>query len=812
MSEVPEGVPCTIKNEASSPIFGNNKPSATYPYKKEKAPEEKEEIVKQVACADGSNYAQEPGAAYDYKKASEEGIFYKISLKPAKGRKEITVVDTLPDGLVYDPAHKCSAAQAVFSKKSPSSGTVTDDGTVNDTLGSKIYWQEDETPVYGGENQGGLKCFDLTDPKNFTVTQSADGKTLIFTIKNLDQIPDKVKESYQTIGIFYALQLTQDPWANQLESSKVYQNTASWTGVDDASAKITVKRGDTHLDKKVEQYNNGKLTYTVEINPKGLELNPRSTDITLYDTFTVNKRGTATLDRSSIKLYDHTENQYTDDYTLTTSEEKGNGNSEVTNYNMILRVQDGRYYTFTYTYIVDRSQVNSNEEVTAKNKARITAVWQEASDKKITSSAGGGSVGTKDGELTLYKVDKNSENKVLKGAVFALTAYDQESGSWNTAQVTARTDEHGKITFVPIEGKNEDSKVYVSIDTLYKLVETEAPNGYVLDAKPLYFIWMQNDMQNDASVQKKQEEAYIKATGKAKETDAADPDVANYKSVTYFQTGHSYERKFTNAPKQLELQKVWADEDGKIMSSPPDGVTEIKLNVYKYTGTAFDKDTATLEQTVTLNTDNQWREKLHLTDSNENTRYYVEEVNVPDGYKVTYKNRVGEQTQLDYADGDKVTVTNQKRPTKLTVYKNWCDQNGTLTSNSTVKEISVTLHGKPKKGVTGGETTKTATLTAKGGWKHVFEGLNPDYLYTVEESSIPGFTVSYSYPEGSSGTTGVAPGGTVTITNTEAPTYELPSTGSPGGTVPYTAGGAAIALAAVLCGYNSRRKRKRGEE
>lgn len=82
----------------------------------------------------------------------------------------------------------------------------------------------------------------------------------------------------------------------------------------------------------------------------------------------------------------------------------------------------------------------------------------------------------------------------------------------------------------------------------------------------------------------------------------------------------------------------------------------------------------------------------------------------------------------------------------------------------------------------------------------------------MEEASVSGYTVSYSYPEGSGETTGVAPGGTVTITNTEASTYELPSTGSPGGTVPYTAGGAAIALAAVLCGYNSRRKRKRGEE
>lgn len=801
VSDVPEDVSCSIKNEASSPIF-SNKPSEEYTYKKEKAPEEKEEIVKQVAYDAGRNYTNDPSKEYDYATAQQEGIFYKISLKPAKGRKEITVVDTLPDGLMYDPTHKRSAAQAVFSNKSTSSGYVQADGTVNDTLGSKIYWKPDGTPVYWWDPHDGLKGFDLTAPENFTVAQSADGKTLTFTIKNLDQIPDKVKENYQTIGIFYALQLTQDTWENQLESSKVYQNTASWTGVGDASAKITVKRGDTHLDKTVVQSGNGRLTYTVDINPEGLTLNPQSTVITLYDTFTVNKRGTAILDRSSIKLYDYTVNHDTEDYTLTTDEKKED--SEVTHYNMTLTVRDGKHYKFTYTYIVDRSQVNSNVDVTAENKARITAVWQEASKETIKSSAGGGSVGSNDGELTLYKVDKNSENKVLQGAEFKLTAYDRQSGSWDTAQtVTAYTDENGEITFVPKAGANETSKVYVSADTLYKLVETKAPNGYVLDAKPLYFIWM----RNDASEPAKQKEAYKTATGKTKATEAADPDVTNYKDVTYFQTGRSYERKFTNAPMQLEFEKVWADENGKVMS-PPDGVKEIKLKVYKYTGDVFNKDTAEV-QTVTLNTGNLWRETLLLKDSDENTRYYVEEVDVPDGYKVTYTNRVGEQTQLGYADGDKVTVTNQKRPTKLTVYKNWCDQNGTQTSNSTVKEISVTLHGKPKKGVTGGETTKTATLTAKGGWKHVFEGLDPDYLYTVEESPIPGFTVSYSYPEGSSN---VAPGGTVTITNTEASTYELPSTGSPGGTVPYTAGGAAIALAAVLCGYNSRRKRKRGGE
>ena len=302
VSDVPEDVSCSIKNEASSPIF-SNKPSQEYTYKKDKAPEEKEEIVKQVADDAGQNYTKDPSK--DYATAQQEGIFYKISVKPAKGRNEITVVDTLPDGLVYDPTRKFSAAQAVFSERSPSSGKVKYDGTIDDTLGSKIYWNADGKPVYWWDNlnnQKDLDGFDLTAPENFTVTQSADGKTLTFTIRNLDQIPNTVKEKYQTIGIFYALQLTQDAhWANQLESSKVYQNTASWTGVGGASAKITVKRGDTHLDKTVVQNSNGKLTYKVEINPDGLNLNPQSTEITLYDTFTVNKRGTATLDRSSIK-------------------------------------------------------------------------------------------------------------------------------------------------------------------------------------------------------------------------------------------------------------------------------------------------------------------------------------------------------------------------------------------------------------------------------------------------------------------------------------------------------------------------------
>ena len=73
--------------------------------------------------------------------------------------------------------------------------------------------------------------------------------------------------------------------------------------------------------------------------------------------------------------------------------------------------------------------------------------------------------------------------------------------------------------------------------------------------EPLYFIWMQNDASDQASDQAKQEAAYIKATGKGKETDKADADVTSYKDVTYFQTGQSYEQKFTTHPSSWSFKK-----------------------------------------------------------------------------------------------------------------------------------------------------------------------------------------------------------------------------------------------------------------
>ena len=166
-----------------------------------------------------------------------------------------------------------------------------------------------------------------------------------------------------------------------------------------------------------------------------------------------------------------------------------------------------------------------------------------------------------------------------------------------------------------------------------------------------------------------------------------------------------------------------------------------------------------------------------------------------------------------------VYVVNEPNLTSVTVEKKWQNSDGTKLDNPPVNSINFELvqlvsSTPPSSGSSATvKESKTYTLTADDNWRMVIENLprsNSDkteyYSYKiVETTGVDGYTVTYKTESG-------VVGGYLVMVNTKTPEYELPSTGSPGGTVPYTAGGAAIALAAVLCGYNSRRKRKRGEE
>lgn len=74
------------------------------------------------------------------------------------------------------------------------------------------------------------------------------------------------------------------------------------------------------------------------------------------------------------------------------------------------------------------------------------------------------------------------------------------------------------------------------------------------------------------------------------------------------------------------------------------------------------------------------------------------------------------------------------------------------------------------------------------------------HYYVEELGTDSGALVFYEVKYSESNDTGVTGGGTITITNKQKPSYELPATGA-AGTPPYTAAGALIMGIALMLGY-----------
>lgn len=807
----------TIKNPNFKDAYANSH------YTKPDAPKETEELKKLLDnSGNGGGYSfQEGSVNADFANAKTNGVFYKIVATPKKTRSSITITDTLPEGMVYDPSLLEGNGDAAFRA---TAHAVFIGGTMGQEETSGLTWDAKGLPDTLTWDGG---SYDLKD--NFTVTPSADGRTLTFTIKNLDKIPDSVKGTmYKSIGILYALEISRDDaWDNLTMSTKTYgENKINGMDMSSASGEVTVNRSGTYLDKNAtnvttdNRVNGSVVSYQVEINKSFQNLNPKEKWVTLYDELLVNNKATATLDRSSIKLIKHTSPEdvtgtETTDYTLITDVENNvDGDAGKTRYKMELTVLDDVWYTLTYNYTLDHSRGQDGQEVTVTNRARITAQWQNAAAVTYRASQGGGTIAAEAGQLNLVKVNQNNENETLQGAEFTLYALERGGSlDWQPTNLTVKTDGNGKITIIPHDTESvAGSTLYVKNNTLYKLVETKAPDGYVLEEnKAVYFIWSPDDVTNEAS----RSAAYTAATTEQSYKPVANGEISGSTDpkLNYYQSGrqYGYDITVTNAPLYLDFEKVWKDENGHVVDAPAD-VKEIRLDLYKYQGDTFDKDTATRVGTITLNEANGWQKTYMLTGSTEADRYYVEEVDVPAGYTVSYTNRrTGETTQLGFKSGDIVSVSNQKRPTKLTVYKSWKDADGDPLDESLMEDVTIHLWGYAK-----GADPNTAEekgsykLTKADNWTHVFDGLDPDCIYSVTEDSMAGFTSAIVYD--SDGTkTGTAPGGAVTVTNTySGSSYELPATGATGGTIPYTAGGAALCLLALL-GINAR-KRKRNEE
>lgn len=207
------------------------------------------------------------------------------------------------------------------------------------------------------------------------------------------------------------------------------------------------------------------------------------------------------------------------------------------------------------------------------------------------------------------------------------------------------------------------------------------------------------------------------------------------------------------------------------------------------------KDNSQDDLEIKLNNGNNWTAAIDVP-AGDNT-YCVEEVDVPDGWDVTYENNAQQANSTT-----PILVKNQKQPTdiNLTVEKTWAKDDASKRPDS----ISLTLLRSNRKKQDNSNATNTSewfweelriptpTPTKNGNqWTFAYTGLPASdafgnaYYYKVQEAAVSGYTVSYGL-NGAGEENGVtaAAGETATlhVTNTRAITLQIEKQWSDGAT------------------------------
>ena len=196
--------------------------------------------------------------------------------------------------------------------------------------------------------------------------------------------------------------------------------------------------------------------------------------------------------------------------------------------------------------------------------------------------------------------------------------------------------------------------------------------------------------------------------------------------------------------------------------------------------------------TITLNNSNNWRAAIDVPAGN--GTYCVEEVNVPDGWDVTYENNAQQANSTT-----PILVKNQKQPTDidLTVEKTWAKDDASNRPSS----ISLTLlrsNGKKQDNSDAANTSEwfweelripTPTPTPSGNrWTFAYTGLPASdafgnaYHYKIQEAAVSGYTVSYGTGEENGVTAAAGETATLHVTNTRAITLQIEKQWSDGAT------------------------------
>ena len=326
-----------------------------------------------------------------------------------------------------------------------------------------------------------------------------DTNVVHFVLSNLADFRDAV------LDICYDVSIADDPaWNTEEEpDSLTYRNTVEWDGETD-STETQVSNHKATLEKTGELLENtDTLRYEIVVNPEVRDLVPNADTITLSDQITTPNGTSVALKAETVKVYAYNA-EAPDSHGAPLPDDAWKFSYDAPT--MTFTLPDQTACVVVYEYTINRGQ--TAVDFTVNNTASLTGQAAISSGDDIEVKVQDSSASANKAKLTIYKVDKENNAKVLPGAHFRLERYEPDNDgnySWQISALTAhgpdKTFEVGASGYIELQYVQHinDSTLY---NTLYKLTEVAPPSGYMLDSTPHYFVWMEQGATEDETIQK----------------------------------------------------------------------------------------------------------------------------------------------------------------------------------------------------------------------------------------------------------------------------------------------------------------------
>ena len=217
--------------------------------------------------------------------------------------------------------------------------------------------------------------------------------------------------------------------------------------------------------------NGGRYPFKITLNGLGEDLVSDADTITLVDELSE----TLILDTTSIQVVNTRTGEKVSDWT-----------ASVDGQTLKIVLPDNLPLTVTYETTVNAAP---GQTISISNKAHwkgyATPSGGSVEDNKFSYSTGGTAGADTSPSVTVKKLDQYNTSLALPGATFTLVEGTYANGSFtateNGLSLTGTTGGDGTLTF------GKESGQTMKYNTVYRLTETAAPEGYVMDAVPHYF-------------------------------------------------------------------------------------------------------------------------------------------------------------------------------------------------------------------------------------------------------------------------------------------------------------------------------------